>query len=90
MTSADFKVELDPPAARELKKLHRQQHLIASKIIKLINLLPSHPFQGKALKGNKKGCYSLRQGDYRIIYEVYTYQKVIHIIRIGHRKDIYR
>ena len=90
MTSANFKVEFDPLAARELKKLHQQERLIALKIIKLIDLLPSHPFQGKALKGKKKGCYSLRQSDYRIIYEVYIHQKVIHIIRIGHRKDIYR
>ena len=57
---------------------------------KFINCLSGNPYYGKPLKGNKKGCYSLRVGEYRIIYEVYPSKKIVYIIRIGHRKDIYR
>ncbi|RLD16338.1 MAG: hypothetical protein DRI36_05800 [Caldiserica bacterium] len=42
------------------------------------------------MKGDLKDCFSLRVGDYRIIYEVYSDQKVVLIIRVGHRKEIYR
>ncbi|MEI7999130.1 MAG: type II toxin-antitoxin system RelE/ParE family toxin [Candidatus Omnitrophota bacterium] len=42
------------------------------------------------MQGNMKGCYSLREGDYRVIYEVYLDDKVVHVIAIGHRRDIYR
>ncbi len=86
----NFKIEFDHQAANDLKKIFRSQPEICSMIIESIDSLPSSPFQGKALKERKKGCYSLRQGNYRIIYEIYPPQKVIHIIRIGHRKDIYR
>ncbi|MCB4792826.1 MAG: type II toxin-antitoxin system RelE/ParE family toxin [Elusimicrobia bacterium] len=34
--------------------------------------------------------FSLRHGDYRVIYEVFAFKKTVLIIRIGHRKDIYR
>ncbi len=90
MNSSKFRIEVDPKAARDLKKLWRTNLALTKRIIKLIESIPSNPSLGKPLKGDKQGCYSLRSGDYRIIYEVYFSQKVIHIIRIGHRKDIYR
>jgi mRNA interferase RelE/StbE len=51
---------------------------------------PLIPYQGKPLKGAKQGCYSLRYRDYCIIYEVYAKDRVIHLIRVGDRRDIYR
>ena len=48
------------------------------------------PYSGNPLKGDKTGCYSLRCGDYRIIYERYPQRQTAHIIRVGDRKDIYR
>ncbi|MBT9147336.1 MAG: Toxin RelG [Syntrophomonadaceae bacterium] len=90
MPSADYRIKFDNQAAKDVKKLHRSHPRITSKIIQLIDSLSSHPCQGKPLKGKNKGCYSLRQGDYRIIYELYSQQRIVHVIRIGHRKDIYR
>ncbi len=34
--------------------------------------------------------YKLRVGDYRIIYEVYDDTIIIEVIKVGHRKDVYR
>ena len=90
MPSAGYRIELDNQAAKDVKKLRHSHPEITSKIIRLIDSLSFHPHQGKPLKGKNKGCYSLRQGDYRIIYELYSKQRTVHIIRIGHRKDIYR
>ncbi len=90
MPSANYRIEFDNQAAKDIKKLHRSHPKIISKIIRLIDSLSSHPYQGKPLKGKNKGCYSLRQADYRIIYELYPKQRIVHVIRIGHRKDIYR
>lgn len=35
-------------------------------------------------------CYRLRVGDYRIIYTFDTAKNEIHLLAVGHRKDIYR
>lgn len=90
MHSKKFSIEFDPNAAREFKKLCRNNPSLFSRLTKAIDSLVSNPYQGKSLSGNKKGCYSLREGDYRIIYEVYTTLGIIHIIRVGHRRDVYR
>ena len=90
MNSSKYIIEVDPKAARDLKKLRRTNFALTKRIIKLIESIPSNPSLGKPLKGYKRGCYSLRSGDYRINYEVYVSRKIIHIIRVGHRKDIYR
>lgn len=90
MNSGKFSIKIDPKAIRDLKKLRTSNPSFTNRIIKLIDSLASNPFSGKPLKGEKHGCCSLRCGDYRIIYEFYPSQKVVHIIRVGHRKDIYR
>lgn len=85
-----FNIIVDPYAAKDLKKLKRTNPKLLSRLIKAIDSLRLNPYQGKSLKGDKKGCHSLRKNDYRIIYEVYPHQKIIHVIRVGHRREIYR
>lgn len=85
-----YKIVVDQLAAKDLFKLNKSDRKLAHKITILIGELAFEPAAGKPLTGEKKGCYSLRYGDWRIIYEVYHSQKTVHIIRIGHRKDIYR
>lgn len=43
----------------------------------------------KALTGELAGLYKLREGDYRIIYQILRNEKTILIHRVGHRRDIY-
>ena len=90
MKSANFRVKFDARAARDFRKLSKKVPNIIPSLIKVIDSLSSKPYRGKTLKGNKKGCYSFRIGDYRIIYEIYHSEKVIHIIRIGNRREVYR
>jgi addiction module toxin, RelE/StbE family len=90
VSSSKFEIKVDPKASRDIKKLQYANPTVTKRIVKLIDSLSFNPYSGKHLKGKKQGCYSLRSGDYRIIYEVHSPQKVVHIIRIGHRKDIYR
>ena len=90
MKSANFQIKFDTRAARDFRKLNQKVPGIIPPLIKTIDSLPSNPYRGKALKGNKNGCYSCRIGNYRIIYEIYHTEKVIHIIRIGNRKEVYR
>lgn len=90
MTSAKWQIVADSQAARDLTKLRNQHVPALPAILRAIDTLSTSPYSGKPLKGEKAGCYSLRCGDFRIIYELYPLQHLVHLIRVGDRKDIYR
>lgn len=48
------------------------------------------PVGHKKLKGSKDDFLRVRVGDYRVVYQVEEDRLVIVLIRIGHRKDVYR
>lgn len=73
-------------AFKELEKINEPNF---SSIKQALYKLTENPRpQGyKKLKG--RNGYRIRQGDYRIIYEILDHILVIDVIAIGHRKDIY-
>lgn len=46
--------------------------------------------KGKRLDGVFAGCRSKRVGDYRILYRVYFEKKIVEVVAVKHRKDVYR
>ncbi|MEL6822927.1 MAG: type II toxin-antitoxin system RelE/ParE family toxin [Calditrichota bacterium] len=55
---------------------------------KAFQFLMTRPEDGKPLTGNFSGYYSLRVGDYRVIYIIRG--ETVIIARIGHRSDAYK
>jgi len=55
-----------------------------------LEYIAQEPLIGKPLQGELKGCNSYRIGDYRVIYSFYRADKYIGIIRIEHRREVYR
>lgn len=51
-----------------------------------VALRPAH--YGRALRGTLKNLWSLRVGDYRIIYTIEAHDVLV--LRIGHRREVYR
>lgn len=49
-----------------------------------------NPLAGKPLQGELKGCYSYRIGDYRVIYSFSSHAKTLTIVKIDHRRQVYR
>ena len=85
-----YKIELARQAAKELEIIYRSDKNLYSRFIHSIDALKKDPFQGKKLKGQFKGDYSLRVGNYRVIYAIYREKLLIYIIDLGHRKGIYQ
>ncbi len=83
-------VEIDPAARKELAALGRKvQRQIDRKIMALA--ANPRPRGSKELKGKKnKGIWRVASGHYRIVYKVKRKRLVVLIIRIRHRKDVYR
>lgn len=55
-----------------------------------IDRLPENPQVGKLLKGDFSGLRRIRVGVYRVVYEINESQILVLILRVAHRKDIYR
>jgi len=75
-----------------LKDLKKFDRTIAKKIVeKVKNYLIQDPLKlGIPLKGNLKGLYRYRVGEYRVIYVIDKEEKKVIILKINHRKKIYK
>lgn len=85
---ANYKIEVSSTAEKALKKIPKKDLV---KIVESIQILSINPFPDGCRKlAGEENTYRIRQGHYRIIYEVEGKKLFILILKIGHRKDIYR
>ena len=83
-----FNVELKPAAIRGLAKLPKDsQKTICFRIDALAN--DPLPSDAKKLE-SEENFYRIKVGDYRVIYQIHKKILFILVVRIGHRKDVYR
>ncbi len=62
-----------------------------ARIVSVVTTLSDEPRPVGCKKMTGSECaYRLRIGNYRIIYEVYDDSIIIEIIKVGHRRDVYR
>jgi len=86
-----WRVEISRTAEKQFKKLDQQ---IQAKLVRYLRervreSADPHQF-GKALRGEKKGLWRYRVGDYRIICDIRDAEKTVAVLALGHRKHIYR
>lgn len=87
-----WRVELDPAAERELRKLDPQ---IARRILSFLHdriaVLDDPRSVGEALKGSMLGeFWKYRVGDYRIISSIEDGALRVLVVKIGNRREVYR
>ncbi|TGL97490.1 type II toxin-antitoxin system RelE/ParE family toxin [Leptospira barantonii] len=83
---SEYSVLLTQSAAKQLNKLPEN---IADSLIQIIQGLAQNPrpIGSKKLKGREG--FRIRKGDYRILYDIIDRKLIVHVIAIGHRKEIY-
>lgn len=80
-----FAVLLHPKAAKELEKI---ESTTKARIVERLRDLKGNPeVVGKILKHSD--FWSLRVGDYRVIYEIDRTRREVTVLFIGHRKKVY-
>ena len=73
---------------KDLKRISKDvQYVIRSAIEEKLVVDPVR--FGLPLRRNLRGLMKLRVGDYRIIYSIENETVTVHVIAIGHRKDVY-
>ena len=84
-------IEFDPGAVRDLRHLDRQhQRRIMAFLRNRIEPLDNPRSVGAALTGPFRQLWKYRVGDFRIICDIQDQQIKILVVRIGHRREIYR
>ncbi|HAE60768.1 MAG TPA: type II toxin-antitoxin system mRNA interferase toxin, RelE/StbE family [Eubacteriaceae bacterium] len=85
-----YKVVISDKSLKQLKKLDSAvQRLIINFIEKNLEGSTDPRLLGKGLKGNLKGIWRYRVGDYRLLAKIEDEKLIIVFVDIGHRKNIY-
>jgi len=82
-----YTVEIVSKAEKEYLKLPQS---VKSRFQEIILSLAKNPRPFGSKKLRETEYYRLRSGDYRIIYSVEDNAKIVKILSIGHRKEVYR
>jgi len=83
-----YRIEIKRSARKALLALPRDMQ---RRIGAAIDMLASDPHgSGTRKMSSSDILYRLRVGDYRVIYEIRDDQLVIHVVKVGHRRNVYR
>ena len=85
-----WKITFKTSAFKEYKKLDKKTKLKINEVLKILQISPLSEILKIRKIQNKNNCYRIRMGDYRIIYSIQKHELIVEIIRLGHRKDVYR
>ena len=84
---APYRVVFTRSARRELERLPKKE---IERIAKRIHDLASDPRPVECEKLSGTDFYRIRQGDYRVLYRIDDAERLVDILRLGHRREVYR
>lgn len=82
-----YSISIKQSALKALQKIDSPQR---ARLIEAIDKLKTNPNAGSVLKGEFSGLRRIRIGDYRIVYEVQNQQLIILVVRVAHRREVYK
>jgi mRNA interferase RelE/StbE len=83
-----YQVELLPSAYRDLKRLAKSIQVRIA--VRLRELAADPRPAGVAKLTDKENLWRVRVGEYRIVYEIDDGRAIVTVLRVAHRKDVYR
>ena len=82
-----YKLLIKPAAAKELDRIPRKD---LERIVQRIQGLLENPRGPGSQKLSGQEQYRIRQGDYRVVYQIDENDKLVLIVKVAHRSDVYR
>ncbi len=83
-----YKIEWRNSTRRDIRRIAREH---VSRIVAAVSSLADNPRPAGCTKlSGSERAYRIRVGDYRIVYEVFDEAVYIEVIKVGHRRDVYR
>ena len=85
---ASYRLEWRRSATKDLRRIAAVD---VPRIVSAAESLADDPFPlGCTKLSGSERSYRIRVGDYRILYDVFSGRLLIEVIKVGHRKDVYR
>ncbi len=82
-----FEIRVKKSAQKELLHIHQPDF---KRLSAKIQALSSDPIPSDAVRLTGTKSYRIRQGDWRVIYEVLEAERVVMIQKVAHRREAYR
>jgi mRNA interferase RelE/StbE len=83
-----YRITLTPAAARQMRTFDPQVRRQMQAALELLSSDPRPPAATQLVSG--AGEWRVRTGDYRIVYEIEDEELLVLVLRVGHRREIYR
>jgi mRNA interferase RelE/StbE len=84
---ASYRIEVKRSASREIADLPKAD---CGRVVEKVRALASEPRPHGSEKLGGAEKYRIRQGDYRILYEIDDASKTVTVVKVGNRKEVYR
>lgn len=84
---ARYELRVRPSVTKDLRGIPRAD---LQRILARMEALRDDPHPPGAEKLSGQERYRVRQGDYRILYSVADAELIVEVVRVGHRRDVYR
>lgn len=89
MSDPPYQVTWAPTAQRDIRRLPERVAAAAAEFV--YGPLADNPARvGRPLNLELAGLHTARRGDYRVIYRIDDTTKVVRVVSIDHRADVYR
>lgn len=82
-----YEIRIKPSAVKELRDLPKKDR---ARIVDRIQVLSDDPRPRGCEKLTGGARYRVRQGTFRVLYEVDDEDRIVTVVKIGHRRDVYR
>ncbi len=90
-TGKTWTIEIRRTAEKQIQKLDRKaQELIIRFLRQRVSSADDPRQWGKPLRGDKRGLWRYRVGDYWLVCDIQDEQITVLVLTVGHRKDVYR
>ncbi len=87
LASTEPKIRWERRAVKETAELPRAAR---KRIVVAVESLRDDPLRGRILRAEWKGFRRLRVGSYRVVYAFDGKELLISVVRVGHRREVYR
>lgn len=84
---ASYKVLIKPSAVREIEAIPKKDRI---RIVRRIQVLCESPRPPGCEKLTGEEQYRVRQGPYRVVYSIDDQAQDVLVVKVGHRREVYR